>query len=82
MNGRGAVELVVATLVINLSDKLMNANIINEPLLTKDQFSALVLMAFVTTLIAPLSLKWTVSKTCNAKENASFCQLWEETKKR
>jgi Kef-type K+ transport system membrane component KefB len=51
MNGRGAVELVVATLVINLSDKLMNANIINEPLLTKDQFSALVLMAFVTTLV-------------------------------
>ena len=81
MNGRGAVELVVATLVINLSDKLMNANAINEPLLTKDQFSALVLMAFVTTLIAPLSLKWAVSKTCGAEENASFCQLWEESRR-
>ena len=81
MNGRGAIELVVVTLVINLSDKLMNTNIINEPLITKDQFSALVLMAFVTTLIAPLSLKWVVSKACGAEENASFCQLWEGSKR-
>jgi Kef-type K+ transport system membrane component KefB len=81
MNGRGAVELVIATLVLDLSDKLMKANTITEPLLTKDQFSVLVLMAFVTTLIAPISLKWAVSKSCSAVENAAFCRLWEEGKR-
>jgi Kef-type K+ transport system membrane component KefB len=80
MNGRGAVELVIATLVVDLSNKLLAAGTITEPLLTKDQFSALVLMAFVTTLIAPISLKWVVSKSCSAVENAAFCRIWEESK--
>ena len=39
MNGRGAVEMVVAAVVIKLSDKLLNDNTITEPLLTQDQFS-------------------------------------------
>ncbi|MEJ2726421.1 MAG: cation:proton antiporter, partial [Deltaproteobacteria bacterium] len=47
MNGRGAVELVVATVVINLSEELLKSKVISEPLLTADQFSALVLMAFL-----------------------------------
>ncbi|MFC1883436.1 cation:proton antiporter [Thermodesulfobacteriota bacterium] len=81
MNGRGAVELVIATLVLDISDKLMKAKTITEPLLTNDQFSVLVLMAFVTTLIAPISLKWAVSKSCGSVENTAFCTLWEEGKR-
>jgi len=50
-------------------------------LLTKDQFSALICMAFVTTIIAPLTLKWTVKKYCTYDENAQFCSLWEKSKK-
>jgi Kef-type K+ transport system membrane component KefB len=77
MNGRGAVELVIATVVINLSDQLMKSKAISEPLLTADQFSALVLMAFVTTFIAPISLKWAVKRTCTSVERAEFCRLVE-----
>jgi hypothetical protein len=55
---------------------------ITEPLLTKDQFSALICMAFIiTTIIAPLSLKWTVKKYCTYDENAQFCRLWDKGKK-
>ena len=82
MNGRGAVELVVATVVINLSQELMKSKVISEPLLTNEQFSALVLMAFITTLIAPISLKWAVSRTCLPSENADFCQLWDASRTR
>jgi Kef-type K+ transport system membrane component KefB len=82
MNGRGAVELVIASLVVELSNQLMAAKTITEPLLTKDQFSALVLMAFVTTLIAPISLKWAVSRSCSQVENAAFCRIWEESKRK
>jgi Kef-type K+ transport system membrane component KefB len=81
MNGRGAVEMVVAAVVIKLSNQLMASQTITEPLLTKDQFSALICMAFVTTIIAPLTLKWTVKKYCTYDENAQFCQLWEKSKK-
>jgi len=82
MNGRGAVELVVASVVLNLSQELMKSKVISEPLLTNDQFSALVLMAFVTTLLAPITLKWAVSRTCRPAENEAFCALWEEAKGR
>ncbi|MGR3175896.1 MAG: cation:proton antiporter domain-containing protein [Candidatus Scalindua sp.] len=81
MNGRGAVEMVVAAVVIKLSDKLINSQTISEPLLTQDQFSALICMAFITTIIAPLSLKWIVKKACTHDENAQFCSLWEKSKK-
>jgi Kef-type K+ transport system membrane component KefB len=78
MNGRGAVELVVASVIVKLSEKLMKTKGISEPLLTEDQFSALVLMAFVTTLIAPISLKWGVTRACRSEEKAAFCELWDE----
>ena len=78
MNGRGAVELVLATVVLEISEQLMVSKHISEPLLTQDQFSALVLMAFFTTLIAPISLKWAVNRTCLPSEKADFCRLWDE----
>lgn len=81
MNGRGAVEMVVAAVVIKLSNQLMAGKTITEPLLTQDQFSALISMAFITTVITPLSLKWTVKKACSIDENAEFCRLWEKSKK-
>jgi Kef-type K+ transport system membrane component KefB len=81
MNGRGAVEMVIAAVVIELSDKLIASHAITEPLLTQDQFSALICMAFITTLIAPLSLKWTVKKAGTYDENVQFCSLWDKSKK-
>ena len=75
MNGRGAVELVVATVVLKLSDELVTKGLISEPLLTQPQFSALILMAFITTLLAPISLKWSVMKACKGDEKAEFCRL-------
>jgi len=80
MNGRGAIELVVATVVIKLSDALLQDGIISVPLLTSDQFSALVLMAFVTTFIAPVTLKWAVMRTCRSDEQAAFCMVWDNAK--
>lgn len=82
MNGRGAVELVVASVVLRLSNQLMDTKTICEPLLTQDQFAGLVLMAFITTAIAPLSLKWAVTRTCLPVEKADFCQLWDESRSR
>ncbi|MDP6923206.1 MAG: cation:proton antiporter [Candidatus Scalindua sp.] len=81
MNGRGAVEMVIAAVVIKLSDKLTASNSITEPLLTQDQFSALICMAFITTIIAPLTLKWTAKKYCIYDENAQFCGIWDKSKK-
>jgi len=78
MNGRGAVELVVAMVIIKLSDELMASGVMEIPLLTQDQFSGLVLMAFVTTVIAPLSMKWAFTKACLPTEKADFCMLWDE----
>jgi Kef-type K+ transport system membrane component KefB len=77
MNGRGAIEIVVASVILKLSNDLMLSGTITDPLLTQPQFSALILMAFVTTLIAPLTLKWSVMKACSSDEKATFCQLWE-----
>jgi Kef-type K+ transport system membrane component KefB len=76
MNGRGAVELVVVTVVVQLSNQLMANNTINQPLLTENQFSGLVVMAFITTMLAPISLKWAVGKACSRQENDAFCALW------
>ncbi len=78
MNGRGAVEMVVATVVITLSNELLASGQITAPLLTQNQFSALILMAFVTTLLAPITLKWAAVRGCRGDEKASFCHLWEE----
>ncbi|HCW32238.1 MAG: sodium/hydrogen exchanger [Candidatus Peregrinibacteria bacterium GW2011_GWE2_39_6] len=46
MNGRGAVELIIA--VIGLEQGLINSQV----------FSVLILMAFITTLMTPISLKY------------------------
>ena len=82
MNGRGAVELVIVAVVIALSNDLLAKGVISDPLLTEDQFSALVLMAFITTMLAPLMLRWSVMKTCSGNEKEQFCQLWSDTTKR
>jgi Kef-type K+ transport system membrane component KefB len=82
MNGRGAVELVIVAVVIALSDDLLAQGVISAPLLTKNQFSALVLMAFITTLLAPLMLRWSVMKTCRGNEKEQFCEIWSDAKKR
>jgi Kef-type K+ transport system membrane component KefB len=82
MNGRGAVELVVASVVINLSNQLLAEGAIGEPLLTANQFSALVFMAFVTTLMTPVLLKWAVVRSCTGNEGASFCAMWRDGVKR
>ncbi|MBU0730325.1 MAG: cation:proton antiporter [Proteobacteria bacterium] len=81
MNGRGAVELVIAAIVISLSNELMAKGLIVEPLLTGTQFSALVFMAFVTTLITPLLMKASVMKSCSGDEKESFCALIDKSKK-
>ncbi|MDB9822594.1 cation:proton antiporter [Deltaproteobacteria bacterium] len=78
MNGRGAVELVIAMVIIQLSDKLITSGVISDPLLTQDQFSGLILMAFVTTIIAPISMRWAFNRTCLPTEKADFCRLWDE----
>jgi Kef-type K+ transport system membrane component KefB len=76
MNGRGAVELVIASVVLKLSDDLISSGAITDPLLTDFQFSALILMAFATTLIAPFSLRWAAMRTCLPDEKSEFCSLW------
>ena len=80
MNGRGAVELAIAAVVLEVSGELMKTNVISAPLLTNDQFASLILMAFITTLIAPLSLKWFVVKSCETEEKDHFCKLVDSTK--
>jgi Kef-type K+ transport system membrane component KefB len=82
MNGRGAVELVIVAVVIGLSNDLLAQGVINEPLLTQNQISALVLMAFITTMLAPLMLKWSMVRTCQDSEKEQFCQLWDNSKKK
>ena len=78
MNGRGAVELVIVAVVISLSENMLAQGLISEPLLTQNQISALVLMAFITTMLAPLMLRWSMLKTCSGNEKEQFCQLWAE----
>jgi Kef-type K+ transport system membrane component KefB len=75
MNGRGAVELIVAKSVLLLSIPLLQQGVIKQPLLTDSQFTILILMAFITTLIAPVSLRVAVPPLC-ADSDQDFCQLW------
>jgi len=79
LNGRGAVELVIATVILKLSDTLMAEGVLTEPLLTEIQFSALILMAFITTLMAPITLKWSALQACKSDEKAAFCTKWDES---
>jgi Kef-type K+ transport system membrane component KefB len=80
MNGRGAVELIVAKAVLLLSLTLSQAGVIQEPLLTQSQFTILILMAFITTLIAPISLRLVVPPLC-ARSDKDFCELWRQSSK-
>jgi Kef-type K+ transport system membrane component KefB len=82
MNGRGAVELVVAAVVIELSNELLANGTITEPLLTPNQFSALVLMAFITTLLTPILLKASITRSCAGDEKEEFCELWEQSSRK
>ena len=75
MNGRGAVELIVAKAVLLLSYGLMEAKTITEPLLTQSQFTILILMAFVTTLLTPVALRAVVPPLC-VESDRDFCELW------
>jgi Kef-type K+ transport system membrane component KefB len=61
MNGRGAVELVVASVILKLSNDLLASG------------------AFITTLMAPFTLRWSILKTCRPDEKAAFCSLWDES---
>ena len=70
--------MVLASLVLKLSGELMATGAIASPLLTGDQFSALILMAFVTTMIAPATLKWSAMRACRGDDKANFCVLWDE----
>ncbi|MDY6851532.1 MAG: cation:proton antiporter [Thermodesulfobacteriota bacterium] len=78
MNSRGAVELVMATVVIELSNELTASGAIIDPLLTQNQFSALVLLAFITTFFTALTLKWAVIRSCLPDEKADFCLIMDE----
>jgi Kef-type K+ transport system membrane component KefB len=75
MNGRGAVELIVAKAVLLMSYGLMAAQTITEPLLTQSQFTILILMAFITTLLTPIFLRAVVPPLC-AESDRDFCELW------
>ncbi len=37
-----------------------------------------ILMAFITTIMAPLTLRWSVTRVCSSEESASFCSVWED----
>jgi Kef-type K+ transport system membrane component KefB len=78
MNGRGAVELIVAKSVLLLSLPLLAQGVIREPLLTDSQFTILILMAFITTMIAPVSLRAAVPPLCHSSDR-DFCQLWRNS---
>jgi Kef-type K+ transport system membrane component KefB len=75
MNGRGAVELIVAKAVLVMSYGLMASGTITEPLLTSSQFTILILMAFITTLLTPISLRALVPSLCISSDK-DFCELW------
>jgi Kef-type K+ transport system membrane component KefB len=79
MNGRGAVELIVAKAALVMSFSLMQSGVISEPLLTDSQFTILILMAFVTTLLTPISLRALVPSLCNSSDK-DFCELWRRAR--
>lgn len=79
MNGRGAVELAVATVVVELSHKLIAAGAITQPLLTEVQFAAMVVMAFGTTLLAPMTLRWAIMRSCRPEEGEDYCRRIDRT---
>jgi Kef-type K+ transport system membrane component KefB len=79
MNGRGAVELIVAKAALLLSYGLIQSGAITEPLLTESQFTILILMAFITTLLTPISLRALVPSLCTSSDK-DFCELWRQAR--
>lgn len=78
MNGRGEVLLVVANAVLSLSFIMTQAGVIQEPFLTQSQFTILILLAFVTTLMTPIFLRVTVPRLCSYYDK-DFCELWRHS---
>jgi Kef-type K+ transport system membrane component KefB len=78
MNGRGAVELVIGSVAVNTGARLMDAGVLDEPLLTGGQFSVLVVVAFGGAFITPLVLKSILRKVCLPEEYEAYCQLTDE----
>ena len=58
MSGRGAVELIVAGIALEAGLFLQPSP---TPVLIQSLFSAIVIMALVTTILAPIFLRWLIS---------------------
>lgn len=56
LNARGAVEIIIASIGLSMG------------ILSKDMYSIIVVMAMITSLMAPSLLKWTVSKVKMSSE--------------
>ncbi len=78
MNGRGEVLLIMANAVLSLSAALTQKGVIQEPLLTPSQFTILILTAFLTSLMASISLRALVPRLC-AHYDRDFCELWRHS---
>lgn len=66
MNARGAMEIIVATIGLSLG-------VLNQPM-----YSIIVMVAIVTSLMAPPLLRWTLSKVVMGEEEARRLQLEEQ----
>ena len=69
----------MAKAVLVMSYGLMQSGVISEPLLTNSQFTILILMAFITTLLTPISLRALVPSLCNSSDK-DFCELWRRAR--
>ncbi|MFO7678879.1 MAG: universal stress protein, partial [Chloroflexota bacterium] len=58
LNARGAMEIIIATIGLNLG------------ILTQDMFSIIVLMAMTTSLMAPPALRWVLRRVTPGEEEA------------
>jgi Kef-type K+ transport system membrane component KefB/nucleotide-binding universal stress UspA family protein len=65
MNARGAMEIIVATIGLSLG-------VLNQPM-----YSIIVMVAIVTSLMAPPLLRWTLSKVVIGEEEAQRLQAEE-----
>ena len=66
MNARGAMEIIVATIGLSLG-------VLNQPM-----YSIIVMVAIVTSLMAPPLLRWTLSKVVMGEEEAQRLQAEEQ----
>ena len=78
-------KTVIGHIIIGAAivDDILSLSVLSILLgLTTSQFSALILMAFITTMLAPITLKWAAMRACQSDEPASFCTLWEQNSKK